>query len=135
MIEADWFDPEFNPKLREFCAHYGTALVPTRPTKPEHKGKVEAGVKYAQSNALKCREFESLAAQNAFLTDWELTVADTRIHGTIRQQVGRYFLEAERGALRQLPAGLFPCFEEAKRTVPRDGHVAFLQSYYSAPPE
>jgi len=135
VIEADWFDPELNPKLREFCAHYGTALLPTRPAKPEHKGKVEAGVKYAQSNALKGRVFESLAAQNAFLTDWERTVADTRIHGTIRQQVGRYFLEAERGALRPLPASLFPCFEEAKRTVHRDGHVAFRQSYYSAPPE
>ena len=135
VIEADWFDPELNPKLREFCAHYGTALVPTRPAKPEHKGKVEAGVKYAQSNALKGRQFASLAAQNAFLTEWERTVADTRIHGTIRQQVGSYFMQVERGALRPLPSSLFPCFEEAKRTVHRDGHVAFRHSYYSAPPE
>lgn len=69
VIEADWFDPELNLKLREFCAHYGTASGPTRPARPEHKGKVKAGVKYAQSNALKGRQFESLAAQNAFLTD------------------------------------------------------------------
>jgi transposase len=135
VLQADWFDPELNPKLRDFCAHYGTALLPTRPAMPRHKGKIEAGIKYVQNNALRGRRFDSLAAQNAFLADWERTVADTRLHGTIRQQVGTYFLQAERAALRPLPAALFPCFEEAKRMVHRDGHVAFRQSYYSAPPE
>lgn len=135
VLEADWFDPELNPKLRDFCQHYGTALLPTRPATPRHKGKIEAGIKFAQSNALRGRQFDSLAAQNAFLTEWERTIADTRIHGTIRQQVGAYFLQAERAALRPLPASLFPCFEEAKRIVHRDGHVAFRQSYYSTPPE
>lgn len=135
VLQADWFDPELNPKLCDFCTHYGTALLPTRPAMPRHKGKIEAGVKYAQANALKGRQFDSLAAQNLFLTEWERTVADTRIHGTIRQQVGTYFLQTERPALKPLPATLFPCFAEAKRTVHRDGHIAFGQAYYSAPPE
>lgn len=135
VLQADWYDPELNPKLCDFCAHYGTALLPTRPAMPRHKGKIEAGVKYAQANALKGRQFDSLAAQNLFLAEWERTVADTRIHGTIRQQVGTYFLQVERPALKPLPATLFPCFAEAKRTVHRDGHIAFGQSYYSAPPE
>jgi transposase len=135
VLQADWFDPELNPKLCDFCAHYGTALLPTRPGMPRHKGKIEAGVKYTQANALKGRQFDSLAAQNAFLAEWERTVADTRIHGTIRQQVGAYFLQAERAALKPLPASLFPCFAEAKRSVHRDGYVAFRQSFYSAPPE
>ncbi|MBI5769795.1 MAG: IS21 family transposase [Verrucomicrobia bacterium] len=135
VLQADWFDPEFNPKLRDFCAHYGTALLPTRPAMPRHKGKIEAGIKYVQGNALRGRRFASLAEQNTFLLEWERTVADTRLHGTIRQQVGAYFLQAERAALRPLPASLFPCFEEAKRIVHRDGHVAFRQAYYSAPPE
>ena len=135
VLQPDWFDPELNPKLREFCAHYGTALLPTRPAMPRHKGKIESAVKYAQANALQGRQFDSLATQNAFLAEWEHTVADTRIHGTIRQQVGAYFLRVERAALKPLPASLFPCFEEAKRMVHRDGHVAYRQSYYSAPPE
>ncbi len=135
VLLADWFDPELNPKMRDFCAHYGTALLPTRPAVPRHKGKVESGVKFAQANALKGRQFNSLAAQNTFLTEWERTVADTRIHGTIRQQVGPFFLQAERPRLQPLPATLFPCFEEAKRTVHRDGHVAYDRAYYSVPPE
>jgi transposase len=135
VIRADWFDPEINPKLAEFARHYGTVILPTKPLTPRHKGKVEAGVKYAQNNAVKGRSFESLAAQNLFLLQWEQTTADTRIHGTTRQQVGRLFETAERPALRPLPTSLFPVFEEAQRRVHRDGYVEFKRAYYSVPPE
>jgi hypothetical protein len=135
VIQADWFDPELNPKLLDFCQHYGTVLAPTKPGMPRHKGKVEAGVKYAQNNAVKGRQFTSLAEQNRLLDDWERTVADTRIHGTVRQQVLKLFLTVERPALRPLPAMLFPSFEEAPRCVHRDGYVEFAKAYYSAPPE
>lgn len=79
VTKADWFDPELNPKIQAFCAHYGTVVLPTKPYTPRHKGKVEKGVDYVQDNALKGRTFRSLAQQNAYLLDWERTVADTRI--------------------------------------------------------
>jgi transposase len=135
VIQADWYDPELNPKLEEFARYYGTVILPTKPATPRHKGKVESGVKYAQNNAIKGRTFESLTAQNTHLADWEKNVADTRIHGTTRQQVGKIFEEVERPALQSLPAGLFPVFEEAQRMVHRDGYVEFKKAYYSAPPE
>lgn len=135
VIQADWYDPELNPKLEEFARYYGTVILPTKPAMPRHKGKVESGVKYAQNNAVKGRTFESLTAQNTHLADWEKNVADTRIHGTTRRQVGKIFEEVERPALQSLPAGLFPVFEEAQRTVHRDGYVEFKKAYYSAPPE
>lgn len=134
VLQADWFEPELNPKLRDFATHYGTVVLPTKPARPEHKGKIEAGVKYAQNNALKGRTFPSLAAQNLFLAEWERTVADTRIHGTVRQQVAALF-QLERPALLPLPASLFPSFSEARRKVHRDGHVEFAKAYYSVPPE
>ena len=59
----------------------------------------------------------------------------TRLSGTTRQQVGKHFVEVERGQLRPLPAGRFPFFHEAQRTVHRDGHVEVARSYYSVPPE
>jgi hypothetical protein len=135
VIEADWYDPQINPKLAEFCRHYGTVVLPTRPYTPRHKGKIERGVGYAQSNALKGRTFNSLTEQNRFLSDWESSVADTRIHGTTRKQVGRMFAELEKPALLPLPPGRFPCFQEAQRMVNRDGHVEVAKAYYSAPPE
>ena len=135
VTRADWFDPELNAKVAEFCQHYGTVMLPTRPAMPQHKGKIEAGVKFAQNNALKGRSFESLSAQNLFLSDWESGVADTRIHGTTRQQVGKVFNAAERPQLLPLPESLFPAFEEAPRTVHRDGYIELQRSYYSVPPE
>lgn len=133
--KVDWFEPELNPKVVSFCEHYGTVILPTKPAMPRHKGKVEAGVDYVQENALAGKQFDSLAAQNLHLAHWESTVADTRIHGTTRQQVSRHFLEVEKPALRPLPAGLFPCFNEAPRKVHRDGYVEVDKAYYSVPPE
>lgn len=135
VIRADWFDPDLNPKLEEFARHYGTVLLPTKPAMPRHKGKVESGVKYVQNNAVAGRTFSSLGEQNLFLAEWERSVADTRIHGTTRQQVGKLFTAVEQAALRPLPAMVFPVFEEARRTVHRDGYVEFRRSYYSVPPE
>lgn len=133
--KADWFDPELNPKVRAFATHYNTAFLPNRPYTPRHKGKVERGIGYVKANALKGREFESLAEQNRHLLDWELSVADTRIHGTTRKQVGKLFDEAEHPALQYLPPDRFPFFHEAIRAVHRDGHIEVEKSYYSVPPE
>ncbi len=134
VIRADWFDPELNPKIKSFCEHYGTILLPTRPGMPRHKGKVERLVGYAQDNALKGRSFKSLAGQNEHLAQWEKNIADTRIHGTTREQVRAAF-ERERPFLQALPADLFPCFKESRRSVHCDGHIEFDKAYYSVPYE
>jgi transposase len=135
VAKADWYDPDLNPKVRSFAQHYGLTLLPTRPYTPRHKGKVERGIDYVQENALKGRRFASLEEENQFLLDWERTVADTRIHGTTRRQVGTHFVTVERPALQRLPLERFPCFQEARRVVHRDGHVEVERAYYSVPPE
>ena len=135
VTKADWFDPEINHKVLSFCEHYGCVVLPTRPAMPRHKGKIEAGVKYAQTNALAGRRFSSLGEQNLFLSEWERTTADTRIHGTTKEQVRRRFGDHEKGELLALPQGLFPVFSEAPRQVHRDGHVEVDKAYYSVPPE
>lgn len=132
---ADWYDPELQPKVRSFCEHYGTAILPTRPYTPRHKGKIERGIDYVKDNALKGETFTSLAGQNKHLTHWEQTIADTRIHGTTRQQVRQLFEEVERRALRPLPVERFVSFHEAQRIVSRDGHVEVAKAFYSVPPE
>ncbi len=134
VVKADWHDPEINPKLAEFCRHYGVSVMPCRPGMPQHKGKVERGVDYVRNNALKGRRFGSLAAENEHLSHWERHVADTRIHGTTCKQVAACFAE-ERGHLQPLPASLFPCYQEARRTVGRDSFVEVAKAFYEAPPE
>ena len=134
VLHADWYDPELNPKLAAFAAHYGTVILPTQPRVPRHKGRVERGIDFVQQ-ALKGRSFPSLGAANTFLAEWEKNVADTRIHGTTRRHVGEHFLAVEKPALQPLPASIFPSFTEGKRRVHLDGHVEFDKAYYSVPPE
>lgn len=134
VIKADWADPQLNPKLIDFARHYGTTIWPCLPRVPEHKGKVENSVKYVKNNALAGRKFESLAAVNQALAHWEKTVADGRIHGTTKRQVAELF-GVEKPFLAPLPASLFPCFKEGRRTVARDGHIEVEKAFYHVPPE
>ena len=122
VTQADWYDPELNPKIVEFCRHYNTPLLPTKPATPRHKGKVERGVDYVQENGLRGRTFDSLRAQNEHLRQWEQNTADRRIHGTTKKHVGQLFQTVERAALGTLPKERFPFYEEGKRRVSRDGH-------------
>lgn len=135
VTKADWYDPQLNPKIVAFAAHYGVAITPTRPYCPEHKGKVERAVGYVKNNALKGRRFRSLAEVNEHLRWWEREVADRRIHGTTKKQVGAHFLIAEKHCLRPLPIDLFPSFAEAPRQVHRDSYVEVRGAYYEVPEE
>jgi transposase len=135
VTKADWFDPELNPKVLAFAEHYGCVFLPTKPGIARHKGKIEGGVRYVKNNALKGRVFESLEAQNEFLSGWEATIADVRIHGTTKKQVRQLFDDVERDALRPLPPARFPHFREATRVVHRDGFIEIERAYYSVPPE
>jgi transposase len=135
VTKVDWYDPELNPKLVSFARHYHFVIRPTKPYMPRHKGKIESGVKYVKNNALKGRSFASLAEQNEFLIRWERQIADTRIHGTTRQQVAKVFREVEQPVLSPLPAERFPFYHEGRRTVSRDGHIEVAKAYYSVPPE
>ena len=132
VLQADWFDPEINPKLADFCRHYHLDVVPCRPGKPEHKGKVERGVAYLRNNALKGRRLRSAAEENLCLQHWESSIADKRIHGTTRKQVAACF-EEERPHLQPLPSSLFPCFQEARRSVHRDSYVEVEKALYETP--
>lgn len=133
VVKADWYEPELNPKLRDFAAHYGTVILPARPYQPTDKGKVESGIKYVKDNALKGKGFGSLAEVNEHLRWWLKQVADKRIHGTTKRQVGLHFEESEKSALKPLPDSLFPCFEEAPRKVHRDSYVEVKGAYYEVP--
>jgi len=62
----------------------------TRHAPPQ--GKVEAGVREV------CAQNNGVAEQNLFLAERERTVADIRIHGTTRQQVGKLLAAAEQPA-------------------------------------
>ncbi|CAN0428631.1 unnamed protein product [Discosporangium mesarthrocarpum] len=132
VSKADWHDPEVNPKLLSFASRYGVAIMPTRPYTPQHKGKVERGVKHLKQ-ALKGLRFSSIAKLNEYVRQWEANVADMRIRGTTRRQVLEHFLADEKPALKPLPDSLFPCYSEGRRKVGRDSYVIVEKAYYDVP--
>jgi transposase len=52
VSRADWFDPELNAKVAEFCRHYGTVMLPCKPATPRHQ-RCRAGFGHAKKLATK----------------------------------------------------------------------------------
>jgi transposase len=97
-------DPQVQQAYRECAEHYGFLIDPCRPRTPEHKGKVESGVKYVKRNFLGGRKETSITQANADVLDWCGTTAGQRRHGTTKEQPLTRFTTTERGVLLPLPA-------------------------------
>ena len=52
VIVASFEDPLVNRAYRELALHYGFLISPCLPRRPEHKGGVEADIKYVKRNFL-----------------------------------------------------------------------------------
>jgi transposase len=133
VLKPDIYDPTLNPLYRDLLAHYGAVALPCRVGDPDRKGKVEAGVAHTQKTPLKGLRFETLEEAQAYLDQWEQRWADTRIHGTTKQQVSAMFA-AEQPCLLPLPLEPFRYYQYGERTVHLDGCVEVEAAYYSAPP-
>lgn len=135
VLKAHLYEPELNPVYYSFSQHYNFIPLPCKVRTPEHKGKVESGVKYIQNNALKGKRFETLEEQNTYLRKWHKTWALTRIHGTTKRQVLKMF-EQEKPSLQPLAATSFNFFKIGQRKVnAADSHIEISGAYYPIPPE
>lgn len=132
VLEPDIYDPEINPLYRDVLSHYGVVALPCRVRDPDRKGKCESGVDYGQEK-LRGLRFETIELAQAYLDQWEERWADTRIHGTTKQQVAAMFAR-ERPQLRALPLEPFRYYEFGKRSVHIDGCVEVQGAYYAPPP-
>jgi len=133
VLQANLYDPVINPHYLSFSKHYSFIPLPCKVRTPEHKGKVESGVKYCQNNALKGKRFESLEEQSRYLQKWNKTWASTRIHGTTKRQVQIMF-EEEKPDLQSLPKSLFEFYKIGERKVNvGDSHIEVSGAYYPIP--
>jgi transposase len=132
VLTAYLFEPELNRVYESYAHHAGFIPVPCLPRTPEHKGKVESGVKYTQENGLKGMRFESLDAQNVHLRRWNLSIAFPRKHGTTKRIVSECFDE-EMPYLHPIPNEIFNFFRIAKCRVHSDAFIEVDSSYYMAP--
>lgn len=135
IIKAAFMDPLVNRSYADLAKHYNFQIDPCLPGTPEHKGKVESGVKYVKNNFLPFRTFFDFTDANNQLKEWNKNTARVRIHGTTRQKPEHLFDTYEKQALTALNPDRFeiPVYKEPK--VYRDIHIQVDKAYYSVPCE
>ncbi len=136
VTRAHRYEPDVNATYEEMAAHYGVAIIPTRPRKPRDKAKVEAGVLLAERwilARLRNRRFYSLAEANAAIAECVAAINDRpfrKMAGSRRS----WFEELERPVMRPLPATRYEFARwRIGLKVNIDYHVESNRHYYSVP--
>src|SRR5919106_7037091 len=136
VIKACLYEPQVNRTYAEMAAHYGTAVLPTRPHRPRDKAKVEAAVLVVERwilARLRHRRFYSLAELNAAIGELLKRLNEERPIrrlGVTRRQL---FEELDRPALKPLPTEPYVFAEWRVRRVGIDYHVDVEGHFYSVP--
>jgi transposase len=128
----DGEQPIYNTRFLAFATHYAFRPWACRPQHPETKGKVERPFLYVETNLLNGRTFTSLEHLNEVARRWLAETADLRTHRETRRRPIDLF-EEEKPHLLALPARAYDTARVLYRTVDADGHIAYLQNFYSVP--
>jgi transposase len=135
VARACRYDPDINRSYAELAAHYGMAVIPARPRKPQDKAKVEVGVQIVERwmlAALRKQTFFSLQELNAALRpllDQLNAKPFKKLPGNRRSA----FAALDQPALRPLPAQPYEFAQWKKARVNIDYHIEFEGHYYSVP--
>jgi len=123
----------WNSTFKAFTEYWSFEPRLCQPYRAQTKGKVESGVKYFKGNFLPGRHFVDDVDLHEQLTEWTVTIADTRIHGTTHERPIDRFTQ-ERAHL--VPTASQPSFRlEARltRIVAGDYMVSVDTNRYSVP--
>jgi transposase len=134
--DPDRYEPLANRTYEALAEHYGCAILPARPRKPQDKAKVEAGVLLVERwilARLRHWRFHSLADLNAAIRPL-LDELNARPFQKLDGSRRRWFELLDRPALRPLPTTPFEFAEFKRARVSRlDYHVECDRHYYSVP--
>jgi len=128
----DGDQPIYNTRFLAFATHYGYQPWACRPRRPQTKGKVERPFRYLESNLLNGRTFTSLEHLNEMAARWLAETADLRVHRETKRRPIDLFAE-EQPHLLALPARGYDTARVLYRTVNPEGHIPYLQNFYSVP--
>lgn len=133
IVKAALHDPVVQRSYRQMAEHYGFLISPCRPRTPEHKGKVESGVRYVKRNFLAGRPPMPIDQCNEKLLHWVEQTAGQRCHGTTKQQPLPLFEKVEKPRLLSLPTAPYDLGIWKRVKLHPDCHVTIDGAYYSAP--
>lgn len=128
----DGDQPIYNTRFLAFATYYGFQPWACRPHRPQTKGKIERPFSYISQNLLNGRTFTSLEHLNEVTVQWLAETADIRFHQEIKGRPIDRFQE-EKPHLLSLPVRPYDTARVLYRTVNSEGHVMYLQNFYSVP--
>jgi transposase len=136
VIKACLYEPQVNRTYAEMAAHYGTAVLPTRPYRPRDKAKVEACVLIVERwliGRLRNRVFYGLAELNAAIGELLKHLNEQRAIRRLGRTRRQLLEELDRPALKPLPVEPYVFAEWRLRRVGIDYHVDVDSHWYSVP--
>jgi transposase len=129
------YSPEPNATYQELARHYGTAILPARPYKPQDKAKAEVGVQVVERwilARLRHHRFFSLVELNTAIAGL-LTDLNQRPFQKLPGSRRSVFEELDRPALKPLPETAYD-YAEWKLAKPGiDYHIEVNPHFYSVP--
>jgi transposase len=120
-----------HPEAAAFADHYGFTIDVLAAYRPTGKGRVERQVNIVRDHVLAGRRFDSIADLDGAFTAW-LPIRRSQVHRT-HGQVIAVRAEADRAALRPLPAEPYLVADKHLRRVGKDCLVSFEANFYSVP--
>jgi transposase len=136
VIKACLYEPQVNRTYAEMAAHYGTAVLPTRPHRPRDKAKVEVAVLVVERwilARLRHRQFYSLAELNTAIAELLKRLNDEKPLRRLGRTRRQLLEELDRPALKPLPADPYVFAQWRVCRVGIDYHVEVDKHFYSVP--
>lgn len=135
IARPDRYEPELNRATQACAQHYGMAILPARPRRPQDKAKVEVGVQVVERwilARLRHQCFFSLAALNHAIAEL-LTDLNDRPFKKLAGSRRSWFETIDQPALMPLPAQPYEVARFKPCRVNIDYHVELDGHYYSVP--
>lgn len=120
----------WNPRYLDFAQTLGFSPQACRPYRPQTKGKVESGIKYAKYNFWQGLHFSDLADLNSQASTWLNKVANTRCHGTTGVTP---FSRLSQEGLKAVPVDRYDTSIITSRRSSKDCLVSYEGNFYSVP--
>jgi len=135
IANPDAYEPATARLMQELGEHYGVAVLPARPGRPQDKAKVEVGVQVVE------RWILARLRHRRFFTLGELNGAIAALLADLNQRPFKRLPGCRRSAfealdalaLKPLPAAAMVLAQFKPARVNIDYHVAFEGHYYSVP--
>jgi transposase len=135
IANPDAYEPVTARLMQELAEHYGVAVLPARPGKPQDKAKVEVGVQVVERwilARLRNQRFFTLAELNRKISEL-LAELNRRPFKGLPGCRASAFLALDAPALKLLPAQAMVLAQFKPARVNIDYHVAFEGHHYSVP--